>query len=325
MTTENSSRNIAIFSVIAILLLIVGAYLFYQNTQLRKDLINMEQEYSNLEEVNAQLDDEFQAAQNELESLKGDNIELNKLIDQQIQKLGEQKNQIAVLIRKNRNLDEAREEIQELRASLDQYVEEINSLKDENAFLTEQNKGLKSKSDSLATAVLSTREQNQMLLTEQEILSEQKQNLSEENTQLSKKVSEAARIRVNNINVKGFTTKESGREVRRRKAENVDKLDICFNTEVNQFAAEGEEVFYVRIINPTGETIVVESSGSGTTTLTESDTPIPYSTKQTIQYKHKEGEVCLVWSPEIPFATGLYAVEIYNKGFVVGNTTFKLR
>jgi len=325
MSSDNSSRNIAIFSVTALILLILAAYLFYQNGQLRKDIVNMNREFTELQEMNVQLDEEFQAAQQELESLKGDNVELNNLIDEQIKKLEDQKNQIAALIRKNRNFAEAQEEINELRASLEQYVEEINQLKNENLFLTEENKSLKTKTDSLASAFETSQRHNESLLTEQQILEQQKANLAQQNTKLNVKVNEAASIKVNNIDVKGYSSKESGREVRRRRAANIEMLNICFETEVNQLADEGEEVFYVRILNPKGETISVESSGSGVLTLLATDTPVPYSTKQTIEYKHKKGEVCLVWAPQIPFEEGLYAVEIYNKGFVVGNTTFKLR
>ena len=55
---------------------------------------------------------------------------------------------------------------------------------------------------------------------------------------------ESSRIEVNNINVQGYSTKESGREVRRRRADNVEKLNICFVPEVNQLAAEGDEEFF---------------------------------------------------------------------------------
>lgn len=325
MSSEQSSRNIAIFSVIALLLLVLSGYLFYQNTQLRKDMVRMDQEFTDLQDINIQLDEEFKSAQRELESLKGENVELNKLIDEQIGKLEEQKNQIALLVRQNRDYSEAQEEIEELRATVAQYIEEINQLKDENIFLTEENQTLKNQTDSLTVAVEASQQRADSLLTEQEVLTEEKENLSKENTALNVKVMEASRISIEDINVKGYATKESGKEVRRRRAENVEILNICFETQVNQLAAEGEETFYVRVLNPTGETISVQAAGSGVMTLLKTNTPIPYSTKQSIEYKHKGEEVCLVWAPGIPFQEGLYAVEVYNKGFLVGHTTFKLR
>lgn len=323
--TSHNSRNIAIFSVTALILLALAGYLFYQNAQLRKEIVRINQEYTDLQDVNVELDEEFQAAQKHLESLKGDNIELNKLIDEQIAKLEEQKNQIAILVQKNRDFNEAREEIDELKATIEQYIEEINLLKEENTFLSEENRTLRSQADSLSTAYATTQQENETLLTQQEVLTEEAEKLSQENTELNIKVMESARIEVNDIDVQGYSTKESGREVRRRRADNVEKLHICFVPQVNQLAEEGEEEFYVRVLNPRGETISVQSAGSGVLTLLKTNTQVPYSTKQTIAYKHNEEEICLVWAPEVPFEEGLYAVEIYNKGFPVGHTTFKLR
>src|SRR5690554_5622224 len=120
--TEEStpnSRIIAIFSITALILLALAGYLFYQNADLRKEIVRMNQEYTDLQQVNIELDEEFQAAQKQLEALKGDNVELNKLIDEQIAKLEEQKNQIAILVQRNRNFQEAREEIDELKATVE--------------------------------------------------------------------------------------------------------------------------------------------------------------------------------------------------------------
>jgi len=326
--TEEStpnSRIIAIFSITALILLALAGYLFYQNADLRKEIVRMNQEYTDLQQVNIELDEEFQAAQKQLEALKGDNVELNKLIDEQIAKLEQQKNQIAILVQRNRNFQEAREEIDELKATVEQYIEEINLLKEENVFLTQENRTLKTQTDSLTVAFASSQEENQFLQAQRELLTEETEKLSRENEELNIKVMESARIEVNKISIQGYSTKESGREVRRRRADNVEKLNICFVPEVNQLAAEGEEEFFVRVLNPRGETITVESAGSGVLTLLKTNTQVPYSTKQTIAYKHNNEEICLVWAPEVPFEEGLYAVEIYNKGFPVGHTTFKLR
>lgn len=325
MEKQNQSRHTALFSVIALILLAIAAYLFYQNTQMRKDIIQREREFIELRDIHAELDSQFLEAQQELEAMRDDNEELNQMIDTQLREIEQHKNRITALIRQNKNYDEAREEISELRATVEQYVEEINQLKQENQMLAEENIELKDQTEQLSSSVAMAREENVALQSEREVLSHERDHLTEANIQLSKKVDEAATITVHDIDVRGYATKESGRDVRRRRARNVEKLNICFELEVNQFADEAEEIFYIRLINPAGETIAVESAGSGTLTLTKNDTPIPYSTKLSIEYKHEESEACLEWSPEIPFAEGLYAVEIYNKGFVAGHTTFKLR
>lgn len=325
MEKEKQSRHTALFSIIALILLAVAAYLFYQNTQLRKNVIKIEGEFTDLQDIYSELDSQFLEAEQQLEAMRDDNEELNHLIDLQIKEIEEHKNRIATLIRQNRNYGEAREEISELRATVEQYVEEINLLKRENQSLAEENIELRDQTEQLSTSVVLARQENVALQSEREVLSHEKESLTLENVQLNKRVDEAATIMVHDIDVKGYATKETGREVRRRRARNIEKLNICFDIEVNQFADEDEETFFIRLINPAGETIAVESAGSGTLTLTKNDTPIPYSTKLTVDYKHDESEACLEWSPEIPFAEGLYAVEVYNKGFVAGHTTFKLR
>lgn len=325
MATENNSKSIALFSILALILLSAGGYLFYQNAQLRQDIMEKDLEFSELQEIHTELDSQYLDAQNQLESLKGDNAELNRIIDKQLQEIREHKNQISALIRDNKNYGEAREELSELRATVEQYVEQIRELEQENRSLADENLALKDETEVLTSSVAQAREENMVLQASSEQLAMEKEQLTETNINLSKKVDEATTIMVDKIDIRGFATKETGKDVRRRRARNVEKLNICFDTEVNQFASEGEEVFYIRIINPKGETIAVESAGSGTTNLTENDTPITYSTKLTIDYKHSEAEACLEWDPDVPFPEGLYAVEIYNKGFVAGHTTFKLR
>ncbi|WP_236978314.1 hypothetical protein [Membranihabitans maritimus] len=325
MSSENTSKNIATFSVIALILLGIAGYLFYQNTQLRKEIAQNDAEYLQLEEVNSQLDSEYQVAQKELNALKGDNEELNKLIDQHLMEIENQKNQIASMVGVNRDFEAAKNEISELKATVEQYLEEINQLKEENQQLTEENIALRTEKAELSDQVYETQNENQELLSERSALSSEKELLTEENTNLSKKVDKATMIPISNIDVKGYMTKENGREVRRRRAGNVEKLNVCFETEVNQLAEEGEEMYYVRIISPSGETIAVENAGSGVLTLTDTENQLQYSTVQKAGYEYKESEICLEWGPNIPFPEGTYIVEIYNKGYLAGSSTFKLR
>src|SRR5690625_6826659 len=81
MEKQNQSRHTALFSVIALILLAIAAYLFYQNTQLRKDIIQREGEFTELRDIHAELDSQFLEAQEELEAMRDDNEELNRMID----------------------------------------------------------------------------------------------------------------------------------------------------------------------------------------------------------------------------------------------------
>src|SRR5690625_6095412 len=140
-------------------------------------------------------------------------------------------------------------------------MDKNNNLKQENKMLAEENVEPKGQAEQLSTSVAMARQENVALQSEREVLSHERDHLTEANIQLSKKVDEAATIMVHDIDVRGYATKESGREVRRRRARNVEKLNICFDLEVNQFADEDEEEFYIRLFNPAGESIAVEYDG----------------------------------------------------------------
>src|SRR5690625_6811522 len=103
MEKQNLSRLTALFSVIALILLAMAAYLVYQNTQLRKDIIQREGEVSELRDIHAELDSQFLEAQEELEAMRDDNEELNRMIDAQLRENEHHKNRIAGLIRQNNN------------------------------------------------------------------------------------------------------------------------------------------------------------------------------------------------------------------------------
>src|SRR5690625_337118 len=113
MEKQNQSRHTALFSVIDMNLLAIEAYLLYQNTQWRKDIIQREGEFIELRDIHAELCSQFLEAQEELEAMRDDNEELNRMIDAQLREIEQHKNRIAGLIRQNKNYDEAREEISE--------------------------------------------------------------------------------------------------------------------------------------------------------------------------------------------------------------------
>ncbi|MCB9328527.1 MAG: hypothetical protein H6572_07545 [Lewinellaceae bacterium] len=70
-------------------------------------------------------------------------------------------------------------------------------------------------------------------------------------------------IKINFLEVKGYEVKDDGKIKEKSKAKDVDMLRICFLTETNVVTPAGDKTFYVRYINPMGETVYLESEGSG--------------------------------------------------------------
>lgn len=142
---------------------------------------------------------------------------------------------------------------------------------------------------------------------------------------LEAKVAVASAIKVHNVTVKTAQVTSLGKEKIKSVATDVDKLSICFMTEINEVVAAGEETFYLRIIDPTGAPLAIESLGSGVSTDKKSESEFRYTTTATTYYTNGESQVCGGWQPGQNFLGGKYNVEIYNKGYLVGKGAFNLK
>lgn len=324
-SNPSKQRLIAIAAVIVVALLAVNAFLLYNKfTQDKK----IEQQAASLEEsekLNAELEKQYYEALSELEEMRGDNEELNLLIEEQQAQLKDSKDRIEKLIRNEKDLGRARTELNALRGQVEQYLAEIQTLKEENQLLASENEQLSTDKEMLSTDLEQTRMVNEELNAAKAELVSEKTELEATNQDLSKTVKFASVVKVKNVDVTGMMTKGSGKEVARKNADKIDQLKVCFETTVNEVAKPGREQFLVRIINPVGETMAIEEMGSGTFTNSATSQQIRYTQIKEYDYANDETVLCFEWSPNVPFQSGMYTVEIYNKGFLAGNGTFELK
>src|SRR5690606_16388413 len=99
----------------------------------------------------------------ELDELKGNNEQINALIDQQKVELMAQKNQIATLLRDKRQYDAARAEIGDLKAKVAGYIAEIEQLKANQEMLAQENTMLKSEKEQLNMSLQAKLGENEQL------------------------------------------------------------------------------------------------------------------------------------------------------------------
>ncbi len=324
--SDNSKqRLIAIAAVIIVLLLGVNAFLLFN--KFKQDRLNTElnTELDETEQLRAELEQQYYAALSELEEKKGQNEELNALIESQKEELRTQKEDIDRLLRSKRDLDEARRKIRDLSAQVEQYLAEINQLRQENEELLANNEELSEVNQDLRTNLDSQYVANQQLSSAKAALVSEKEQLEASRSRLSKKVNMASVIKVSELEGNGVKIKSSGKEVTRRSAKNVDLLEVCFNTTVNEIAEPGTEVFHVRIINPSGETLALDSKGSGVLVNRATSQEVRYTKVKEVDYNRDQATYCLQWEPDQPLQEGDYTVEVYNKGHLAGANTFKLR
>ena len=198
-------------------------------------------------------------------------------------------------------------------------------MREENDQLNTTNIKLNEDKNALTSDLDSQKAVNEDLTVEKNTLSQKNEKLSSEKQKLSRKVDLASAIDVNDIEIKGYKTSDTGKESRRRQAENVDMLQLCFNLSNNEVAEDGIETFYIRMITPLGETLTNPRLGSGIMETGVNGDKMKFTQVKEVNYNHEENNVCTKWKPGTQFQEGVYNVEIYNKGFIVGKSTFKLK
>ncbi len=325
MNQKNSqSQLIAVASVTIVALLAIIGWLYYSNMQQQKLVSKHKTELDEASVVKAELEKEYYEALADLEELRGDNTELNAMIEAQKAELKKQKDEISGLISSRRDLASAREEIRILKEQASSTLAELTQLREDNLRLASSNERLTEEKVILTSEIQKERAVTDELLTVKAALTEEKEGLSKEKDLLSRKVNRASVINVSDIDVQGFKLKGSGKEVKRGTAKNVDLLKICFKANENAITEAGNEEFHIRLISPRGETVMVESMGSGVITSLESGERVAYTKAKELMYTGTDAMSCLSWQSETEMEKGLYAVEVYNKGYLSGKSTFKL-
>ncbi|MGK0363256.1 MAG: putative nuclease with TOPRIM domain [Saprospiraceae bacterium] len=321
---ENNSKQriIAIAAVIIIALLAGNAYLLFNKMNQDNQITAQASEIDEQEKLKAELEKQYYESLSELEEMKTNNEDLNKMIEEQQAELKDQKDRVSRLLRDSKNLKSARSEMANMQTQLDVSIAQVNDLKEQNAQLADANNQLAGERDQLQTDITTLGEEYQ---TTRATLVSEKEELSSKNANLSKTVVRASVINVQSVNVEGLKIKGSGKAKATDRADKVQQLKVCFNTTENAVTKPGKEQFYVRIINPTGETLAIEEMGSGIMSGSDSKEQIRYTKVKEYDYSNDETQLCFLWEPKVAFESGTYNVEVYNKGYISGASTFTLK
>ena len=313
-------------AIVAIILLLgTTAYFWNESRKLKKEVVTFNTEIDQMTETQNKLTQDYEQAMASLEELKGDNQELNQLIDEQKAELKSQKNKISSMLTTTKNYKAAKAEIEKLKEQAQAFIQEINDLKAQNLVLTESNQQLQSDKIVLSEQLSTTTSEKLNVTREKDSLSLAKQRLEKEKQKLFVKANKASAITLDKINVKGYLIKKNGKQSTESHADELQMLKICFTMQKNEIADAGQELFYIRLIGPDGNTLYDEKMGSGIMTKSSDDTKMNYTKKYLVDYNGIDENVCLVWNKEIPLTKGRYKVELYNKGYLAGVADFKLK
>ncbi len=320
---QKTNLNIAIGVAAAFFILAVVFGVLYMRSNSKGN--KLEAKNSEVEQLKAELEKDYYQALSDLEEMRGSNEELNNLIEKQQGELTAQKTRIDKLLRDNRNLGSARKQIKDLNAKAQEYLAQINQLTQENELLTAENAELSETKQVLETSLRQTQQAADSLGSVSSQLASEKEELEATKEQLAKKVNIASVVKVNSVDVKGLKIRSNGKTTEKRNADNIDQIQVCFNTTENDVTVPGAELYFIRIVDPNGVTLSIESLGSGTFQNNADGQTYPYTRTAEIAYDNDVQQVCSIWAPGQAFSAGDYTIEVYNKGYLAGSSSFELK
>lgn len=288
---KKSIGIIVAFGVLVVAILSV-AYLLYTEKQINKELV---QEFS-LEKED--LENEYTRFATQYDELKltVSNDSLAGLLNQEqvkVQRLLEElrtvKSSNATEIRRLKN------ELASLRKVMISYINQIDSL---NRLTAQQKQVIAEVTQKYNDA------------------SRQISNLSEEKSQLNKKVTLAAQLDATNI----WVEPKNKRDKRAKKVKDVVKFNIGFTVVKNITAEAGERTLYIRITKPDNDVLTKSSSN----TFTYENRTLNYSIKKYIEYNGEEQQIVVYWNVEEFLYAGNYRVDIFADGTLIGSQRFAL-
>ena len=303
---EKSGVNKKVYfaTIVVLLLLNLGTlYLLYSTSSEKADVTGQKVA---LEKDFKKLSDTLDVKQTEMQQYIGKNEELDKTIAENQIMLDREKREIASLLHKGKltasELSKAKGMIAIYEATISDMTKQISDLTAQNHELNNQNQELtKYLSDERNTT----------------------EHLTEQNKGLTKKVEAGSLLQLAKVDVEAIKKRHSGKEVSVKRVKAAEELRISFETGNNKVLDPGVVSLYVRIINPKGETIAVADQGSGTIPTADSPNPVQYSKKADIDWDQKSKKVVVYWNQNIS-DPGIYKVEVYQKGIVVGEGAVKL-
>jgi len=289
---ERTPQLIAVIGVLAVVLAIVIGFLLSKNAQM-----DVMQEQFTVDKQ--ELEDEYEAI-----SLQYEGFKFSVQNDSLLYKL---ENEQAKVLRLQ----------EELRMTKATDQAEIKRLKDELATLRKILRSYIQQIDSLNRLNEELRAENRQITQQYRETSKTLNQGSQEQAELSDKVSLAAQLVATNISVKAVN--DRGREQSRLSRST--RFVVSFTIARNITAEPGERLIYVRIMTPDGSVL----SKSASDTFPYENGEIRYSMKRIVEYGGEETPVTMYWDIEEFLMPGTYKADLFADGYHIGSHSFTMQ
>lgn len=320
---QNSNKGMYWLAAIVITGLIV--FLIFNNIATNSDLIAAENTVTSLEQAKRQSDSLYQTYKSQLDIYKSENEHLYQQITGKEEELKVEYDKINRMISQAKRdegmkkelearLKELTEELERFRQLFKEQSIQIETLRKENAKLAQDK-------SQLADSLNQQKDVNAAI-------TDQNQTLADQNSDLTQKVELASVLKVARVEAQAVKATNKGDDKGINYAKRTEKLKICFDVVQNEVAPQAQDAFFVRIIDPVGAPIIVESKGSGKMREAKGGKEIYFTMSKSFTYSTSMQFVCMEWDvlgSATTLIAGTYNFEVYNKGYLVGNTTLVLK
>jgi regulator of replication initiation timing len=297
---------IIIQSALNVILLVLLGFFIYNYFTTDKKLVVTEEKLYSTDSARVELGRLLKETGQELDQYKGRNAQLDAFLQQKNDSLQEYAERIEALLRQGKvnreQLNNALEELDQLRYYKNKYLAQI---------------------DSLSTVIVSLNNENTTLRADVGKVKRKNEDLSMENTRLNNKVSIGSRLTTQNLSVTGIRIRGNGKEKETLRASQLEQLKVSFIIGENYVAEKGPKDIFLKVIGPDGTTVYNELAGSGTFKFQNEESL--YSTKKTIEFEQDTQQVYMYWNKGGDYAKGKYKAELYSDGFKIGTADFQLK
>lgn len=293
-TQEEGKNKKGMIVLLAVLLVgVIGLFTWqlFKTQELKGINEEKTKQVNSLSQEKESLTKELKELYKDYENVTTSNAALKSQLEEEKQKIVEYLKQIENLQGQANKVAYYRRQLRELQKSKEQFVAQIDSLTNANKFLTDVNAKM---SDSLSQT-------------------------SNQNVELSAKVSTAKRVKGFNLTVEPYTSKGKISN----KSKKVDMFKICITLMENELADPGLKQIYVRIVEPGGD-ILIKSTDNFFLDADENE--LAYSAVGTVDYKNVKVESCVsyagMYGEVVP---GNYDFEVYTDGQIIGSTNLEIK
>lgn len=287
-------KKIFVWVLVILLLTVIGGLVYMnmrQRDQMNELVEQMEIEKEELQEEYEDLAIQFDGYQDL--DIRNDSLQdLLSREQQRVQDLLEELRQTKAS--DARRIAELKKELATVRAVMKDYVRQIDSLNATNARLTEEN--------------IQVRQENREVRTQNE-------QLTQANTQLTETVTRASMLELQAFSVSTLNK----RDKKTRIVSQISKLQFDFTIAKNITCTPGMKNLYVRVTAPDGNLL------GETGMFPFENQNIPYTAMKQFEYSGEAYNGVVYWSLDSEPATGLYVVEFFCDGNLIGSYPFEIK